>query len=101
GRPPRRVTPPFEGDAAADGERLQKILARAGVGSRRVCEDMIEEGRITVNGEVAILGRRIHPETDLVELDGALVPVAPGLVHYLLNKPAGVVSTGGGPAGRR
>jgi 23S rRNA pseudouridine2605 synthase len=95
------VTTPFEGDPAADGERLQKVLARAGVGSRRICEDMIEEGRITVNGEVAILGRRIHPETDLIELDGALVPIAPGLVHYLLNKPAGVVSTAADPEGRR
>jgi 23S rRNA pseudouridine2605 synthase len=87
--------------AGADGERLQKVLARAGVGSRRVCEELIDEGRITVNGQVAILGRRIHPETDLVEIDGAPVPVAPGLVHYLLNKPAGVVSSAADPEGRR
>ncbi|MGE3835680.1 MAG: pseudouridine synthase [Acidimicrobiia bacterium] len=83
-----------------DGERLQKVLARAGVGSRRACEVLIEEGRITVNGAVAVLGRRIDPEVDLVEIDGALVPVAPGLVHYLLNKPAGVVSTADDPEGR-
>jgi 23S rRNA pseudouridine2605 synthase len=86
--------------AEADGERLQKVLARLGVGSRRVCEDLITEGRITVNGEVAILGRRIHPESDLVEVDGALVPTAPGLVHYLLNKPTGVLSTADDPQGR-
>jgi 23S rRNA pseudouridine2605 synthase len=87
-------------DAGLDGERLQKVLARAGVGSRRACEELIEAGRVTVDGEVAVLGRRVHPETDLVELDGALVPVAPGLVHYLLNKPAGVVSTADDPEGR-
>lgn len=73
--------------------RLQKVLAARGIGSRRVVEDLIFEGRITVNGEVAILGRRIHPDSDLVEVDGVPVGVAPGLVHYLLNKPVGVVST--------
>ena len=77
----------------AGGERLQKVLARAGVGSRRVCEDLITAGRVTVNGEVPVLGRRIDTEVDLVELDGVPLSVRPGLVHYLLNKPAGVVST--------
>jgi 23S rRNA pseudouridine2605 synthase len=86
--------------AEAYGERLQKVLARLGVGSRRVCEELIEEGRITVNGDVAVLGRRIDPARDVVEIDGALVPVAPGLVHYLLNKPAGVLSTADDPQGR-
>lgn len=76
-----------------DGVRLQKALAARGIGSRRVVEDMIAEGRISVNGEVAVLGRRIKPETDVVEVDGTLVGVAPDLVHYLLHKPAGVVST--------
>lgn len=80
-------------DASSDGVRLQKALAARGIGSRRVVEDMIAEGRITVNGEVAVLGRRIVPETDVVEVDGTLVGVAPDLVHYLLHKPAGVVST--------
>ncbi len=80
-------------DPGPDGIRLQKALAARGIGSRRVVEDMIAEGRITVNGEVAVLGRRIDPETDIVEVDGALVGVAPDLVHYLLHKPAGVVST--------
>ncbi|HEY2330767.1 MAG TPA: pseudouridine synthase [Acidimicrobiales bacterium] len=87
-------------DAELDGERLQKVLARAGVGSRRTCEELIGAGRVTVNGEVAVLGRRIHPETDLVEIDGGFVPLAPGLVHYLLNKPPGVVSTADDPQGR-
>lgn len=75
------------------GERLQKVLAATGWGSRRVCEDLIAAGRVTVNGEVAILGRRVDPETDRIEVDGAPVGVRPGLVHYLLNKPAGVVTT--------
>jgi 23S rRNA pseudouridine2605 synthase len=76
-----------------EGERLQKVLARVGLASRRVCEDLIAEGRVRVNGEVADLGRRVDAEHDVIEVDGALVPTAPGLVHYLLNKPAGVVTT--------
>ena len=83
-----------------EGERLQKVLARAGLGSRRVCEDLIAEERVTVNGEIAELGRRVDPETDLVEVDGAPIGIRPGLVHYLLNKPAGVVTTASDPQGR-
>jgi 23S rRNA pseudouridine2605 synthase len=83
-----------------DGERLQKVLARAGLASRRACEELIAEGRVTVNGEVADLGRRVDPTTDVIEVDGALVPVAPGLVHYLLHKPAGVVTTAADTHGR-
>ena len=75
------------------GERLQKVLARTGVGSRRVCEDLIVDGRVTVNGEVPVLGRRVDTAVDVIELDGVPLPVRPGLVHYLVNKPPGVVST--------
>ena len=81
------------------GERLQKVLASRGWGSRRVCEELIAAGRVTVNGEVAVLGRRVEPDQDLVEVDGAPVGTRPGLVHYLLNKPAGVVTTAKRPAG--
>ena len=75
------------------GERLQKVLARTGLGSRRVCEDLIADGRVTVNGEVPVLGRRVDADTDVIELDGVPLPVRPGLVHDLVNKPVGVVST--------
>jgi 23S rRNA pseudouridine2605 synthase len=82
------------------GERLQKVLARAGLASRRASEELIAEGRVRVNGEVAELGRRIDPDADQVTIDGVPVPVAPGLVHYLLNKPPGVVTTASDPQGR-
>ena len=84
----------------AEGERLQKVLARVGFGSRRACEELIADGRVTVNGEVAVLGRRVEVDSDLVEVDGAPVGVLPGLVYYLLNKPAGVVTTASDPEGR-
>ena len=76
-----------------EGDRLQKVLAQAGIGSRRVCEELIAEGRVTVNGEVAVLGRRVDAEHDKVAVDGIPVGVRAGLVYYLLNKPAGVVTT--------
>ena len=81
-------------------ERIQKVLARAGVGSRRAVEDMIAAGRIAVNGSVATLGDKVDPDKDKVELDGSPVPLAQDLVHYLLNKPAGVVATAADPEGR-
>lgn len=87
-------------EGLSDGERLQKVLARAGIGSRRACEILIEARRVRVNGEVAILGRRINPDVDLVTLDGAPVGVREGLVYYLLNKPRGVVTSADDPQGR-
>jgi 23S rRNA pseudouridine2605 synthase len=86
--------------AADEGVRLQKVLAQAGLGSRRTCEELIERGRVRVNGERAELGRRVDPEVDVVEVDGAQIGVKAGLVHYLLNKPAGVVTTASDPQGR-
>jgi 23S rRNA pseudouridine2605 synthase len=83
-----------------EGERLQKILARAGLGSRRVAEELIADGRVTVNGEVAILGRRVDVEHDTIALDGVTVIARDDLVYYLLNKPAGYVSTASDPEGR-
>ncbi|HEY7626371.1 MAG TPA: pseudouridine synthase [Ilumatobacteraceae bacterium] len=79
--------------ALPSGERLQKVLAVRGWGSRRACEELIASGRVTVNGEVAVLGRRVDSEHDRVEVDGVPLGLKPGLVYYLLNKPAGVVTT--------
>ncbi len=84
----------------SDGERLQKVLASVGLGSRRACEELIADGLVTVDGEVAVLGRRVHPELAHIEVEGVPLSVRPGLVHYLLNKPAGVVSTADDPQGR-
>jgi 23S rRNA pseudouridine2605 synthase len=82
------------------GERLQKLLARCGLGSRRHCEELIEQGRVRVNGQVARLGARAEPESDTVDVDGVVIGVAPSLRYYLLNKPTGVVSTADDPQGR-
>ncbi len=82
------------------GERIQKVLARVGFGSRRACDEIVASGRVRVNGEVAELGRRVVVGTDRVEVDGREVGVLPGLVYYLVNKPAGVVTTASDPEGR-
>ena len=77
-----------------EGVRLQKVLAHAGVASRRVVEDMIVAGRVTVNGEPATeLGRRIDPEVDLVAVDGQAVQLDSDKRYVMLNKPRGVIST--------
>jgi 23S rRNA pseudouridine2605 synthase len=86
--------------AMPQGERLQKVLASVGWGSRRVCEDLIADGRVTVNGDVAVLGRRVDVEHDVVEVDGNPIGVKPGLVYYVLNKPVGVITTASDPQGR-
>lgn len=83
-----------------DGDRLQKVLAAAGLGSRRACEILIEERRVTVNGDVAVLGRRVDRDRDRVEVDGARVPLQSDLVWYVVNKPPGVVSSASDPRGR-
>jgi len=81
-------------------ERLQKVLARAGIGSRRVCEKLIVEQRVTVNGEFAELGEKVDPETSQVEVDGLKIGVRQDLVYYLLNKPIGVITTSKDPQER-
>jgi 23S rRNA pseudouridine2605 synthase len=86
--------------ALPQGERLQKVLAAHGFGSRRVCEELIAARRVSVNGVVAELGRRVDVDNDRIEVDGVPVGVRPGLVYYLLNKPAGVVATAHDPQGR-
>ena len=84
--------PPPEGRAsAANGVRLQKVLASAGLGSRRACEELIAAGRVRVNGTVATLGTRVGPQ-DAVQVDGARVPTGADQVYLALNKPVGMVS---------
>jgi 23S rRNA pseudouridine2605 synthase len=100
----QRATVPEQPDRAAGdgstGERLQKVLAQRGYGSRRVCEDLIASGRVRVNGQPVRLGWRVEVDRDHVEVDGHVVSVRPGLVHYLLNKPAGVLTTAKDTHGR-
>jgi 23S rRNA pseudouridine2605 synthase len=86
--------------ATPEGERLQKVLARAGFGSRRACEELIAAGRVSVNGRVVELGFRVDLAHDQVTVDGEPVGVMPGLVYYLLNKPAGYATTASDPQGR-
>ena len=81
-------------------QRIQKVLAHAGVASRRAVEEMIEAGRVKVNGKRARLGQRVDPSKDKVEVDGSEVPLRAELRYYLLNKPVGVVTTSDDPEGR-
>jgi 23S rRNA pseudouridine2605 synthase len=74
-------------------ERLQRALARAGLGSRRTCEGLIARGGVRVNGKVATLGDKVDPERDRVTLDGAAINLDPGVRYLKLNKPAGVLTT--------
>lgn len=81
-------------------ERLQKVLAHAGQGSRRVCEGLIAEGRNSVNGRTATLGDKADPKVDVIAIDGERIHVNTDLVYLLFNKPAGVVTTANDPEGR-
>ena len=83
-----------------EGERLQKALARAGLGSRRMAEILIEAGRVTIDGRVAELGNRVDADSQEIRVDGKLVPAAPSAVYFLLNKPIGVITTADDPHGR-
>jgi 23S rRNA pseudouridine2605 synthase len=87
-------------DTEPSGERLQKLLARAGLGSRRACEQLIAAGRVVVDGNVAILGARADPAAARIAVDGVPVVVDTTRVYWLLNKPAGYVTTARDPQGR-
>src|SRR5690606_28673293 len=88
------------GVVSEDQPRLQKVLAAAGIASRRACEELIRDGRVTVNGEVATLGMRVDPVNDRIEVDGERVNVDQDRHYVMLNKPVGVVSTVEDPEGR-
>src|SRR5579875_3456604 len=87
-------------DTGSSGVRLQKVLAAAGVGSRRACEDLIAAGRVTVDGEPGRLGMRVDPATAEVRVDGDRVVVRDDLVYLALNKPRGVLSAMSDERGR-
>jgi len=74
-------------------ERLQKILARAGFGSRRACEDLITSGRVRVNGLVAELGNKANPESDQITVDNQSITIEQNFIYIALYKPRGVLST--------
>lgn len=96
------IKPPktFPG-AEQEGERLQKVLARAGYGSRRSCEELIEQSRVEVNGEIVVeQGLRVDPEHDEIKVDGLTVATQ-SYQFFSLNKPAGVVATMEDPEGRQ
>ncbi|MCW5878864.1 MAG: pseudouridine synthase [Anaerolineales bacterium] len=82
-------------------ERLQKILARAGFGSRRACEELITSGRVTVNGQIAELGGKADPQKDSIRVDGHKLKAADEKLYYAVYKPRGVLSTTAGPDPRR
>ncbi len=87
--------------AEGEGIRLQKVLAQAGIGSRRACEELIEAGRVAVNGQqVRVQGMRVDPETAVISVDGMRINASPDKVYLVLNKPRGVVSTMSDPEGR-
>ncbi|MCU1674535.1 MAG: pseudouridine synthase [Frankiales bacterium] len=76
-----------------EGIRLQKVLASAGMGSRRACEVLIEQGRVSVDGEVVKeQGKRVDPETAVIHVDGMRVQTAAGHTYLALNKPVGMLS---------
>jgi 23S rRNA pseudouridine2605 synthase len=87
-------------DSVAEAQRLQKVLAAAGISSRRECEELIRDGRVEVDRQVVTeMGARVDPARQEIRVDGVVLP-RPKLVYYALNKPAGVVSTNRDPDGR-
>ena len=91
---------PKQRSSATEGERLQKVLAAAGFGSRRECETLILEGRVEVDRTlVTELGTRVNPDQQEIRVDGDPLKLR-RRTYYAINKPAGVVSTNRDPQGR-
>ena len=90
-----------EGDGPGQGklERVQKVLAHAGLGSRRSCEDLIKQGRVSIDGQIVCeLGTRVDPSRAKIAVDGEAIRLE-SMVYYAINKPKGYVSTNLDPAG--
>ena len=87
-------------ESLVEGHRLQKVLAAAGFGSRRACEELITDGRVEVDGQVAELGQRVFPQTQKIRVDGESLPKTKP-VYLALNKPRGYLSTNADQQGRR
>jgi 23S rRNA pseudouridine2605 synthase len=82
-------------------ERLQKVLARADIASRRAAEELIGAGRVTVNGATARIGDGADPQTDRIEVDGRPIAADPPRVYYAIHKPRGILSSARDERGRR
>lgn len=99
-RPPQVEASGPAGEDHGPGQRLQKVLAAAGVGSRRDCEELIREGRVAVDGKIVTeLGTRVDPARQEIRVDGEALR-QPKLLYYAVNKPIGVVTTNFDPSGR-
>ncbi len=98
--PPSEKSDRPQGEGPPTGERLQKVLATAGFGSRRKCDQLIEQGRVTVNTQTAVLGQRVNPDRDQIAVDEVSISVRPDLVYYLLNKTKGTLTTAADTHGR-
>jgi 23S rRNA pseudouridine2605 synthase len=95
------MTSPADPPVEPQAERLQKVLAAAGVGSRRACEVLIDQGRVSVDGEtVRVQGMRVDPRTAVIHVDGLRIVLDENLVYLALNKPRGVLSAMSDDRGR-
>ena len=98
--PKNKSAAPIEADLDHGPQRLQRVMAAAGIGSRRECEIIIQEGRVEVDGQIiATLGAKVDPQSQKVFVDGQRL-VAEKLQYFMLNKPPGVISTNNDPSGR-
>lgn len=99
-KPRQKTASVTAADSTGGPQRLQRVMASAGIGSRRECEIIIEEGRVEVDGRtVATLGTKVDPETQKISVDGERLKVQ-RLQYFMLNKPPGIVSTASDPSGR-
>jgi 23S rRNA pseudouridine2605 synthase len=91
---------PPRAEKQTDSQRLQKVLAAAGLGSRRQCEELITAGRVEIDRRVVTeLGTRVDPATQQIRVDGVSLP-STKLEYFAVNKPSGVLSTNRDPSGR-